>query len=609
MNTRRCTSGSLFAALLILLSVLPAGCKREAATSQPGAKPGGKTPAAATKTELALPEIDLSKLPLVLETKIGAARREALRSPDDINKVVELGALCYAHGLSKAAIVCFQQATRLAPQDFANWYYLGLAYERAGETGPAKVAYEKVLTLKEDARLARTRLAALLLDQDPAQAAKPFQSALEADPRDVVAHAGLGLCALAEKKYDEAAQHFHEALKRAPKYGPAHAGLAAVLAAQGKTQEADEQRRLAAGDERLRPLVDPYATTLLLRGLDLQALMNTAETLADRKQFAQAEQLLRDAVDVDESGLQARTALGEILGKQGKLDDAVRELEHVLNLPEGKNYAPARVKLAFALTLLKEYDRAESLLRGVLAEKPDDLDALRRFCALALVEQSPDKAVPLLNAALTAAPTDAEVHERIAEWLVQLGKDAEARAVLKKAIELEPEAAPPRYTLGVLLYRAQDVAGARQQWTEALRLDPKYPDPRLALHDLLVAEGDYAGMERLLREGLEQMPESAELANALAWYLATCPDPSRRKPEEAVQWAEKACQFTKRGDDAMLDTLAAAYAAAGRFEDAQKAMADAIKIAQAANRPDAVKDYQTRQALYEAGKPYFEDKK
>jgi tetratricopeptide (TPR) repeat protein len=604
MKTGLWILGTALAGTIILLT---AGCKRQETETPAGGVPSTSesAPPAAT-SELVLPEMDLSKLSPVLETKIGAARREALRNPSELSKVTDLGALCYAHGLPQVAVVCFQQAARLAPEEPLGWYYLGLASERTADTAQAQAAYEKALAVKADFRIARTRLAALLLTKDPARAKQMFDDALAADPDDAVAHSGLGQLALAEGKLDEATRHFRAALKRAPRYGPAHAGLASVLSQQGRTAEADEQRRRATGDERLRPLLDPYTTALLQRGLDLQTLRSSAMTAADRKQYALAEQLLRDAVDVDETGVQARTDLAEVLGRQGKLDEAVTELERVLATPEGKDYTPAKVKLAFALTLLKEYGRAEKLLREVLDQKPDDLEALRRFCGLAIQEEQPDKAVPVLKAALAAAPLNAELHELAGQWFVQLGHMDEARAALQHAVELEPDSATARLDLGILLYKADDKAGARAQFADALQVDPKFVAARMALHDVLMADKDYVEVERVLREGLELTPDSATLANSLAWLLATCPHPARRKPEEAVQWAEKACELTKRNDDAMLDTLAAAYAAAGRFTEARQASADAIRIAQAANRPDYVKDYESRQALYEANQAYYE---
>lgn len=56
--------------------------------------------------------------------------------------------------------------------------------------------------------------------------------------------------------------------------------------------------------------------------------------------------------------------------------------------------------------------------------------------------------------------------------------------------------------------------------------------------------------------------------NALAWVLATDRDERLRDGAEAVKWAEAVCQKGNSATAAYLDTLAAAYAEAGRWEEA-----------------------------------------
>jgi tetratricopeptide (TPR) repeat protein len=597
MNTRYRVGGGL----LIVALAFCGACKRE--ETKPGAKGAGATTAPAS---LVLPPIDESALPFAIQTKIGAARREAQRAPNDVNKVVDLGALCHAHGFPQAAVACFQNATKLAPGEPTWWYYLGLACERTGDMAQATAAYEKALALQDDFRLARTRLVALMIEKDRARAAEMLRHVLTVDPDDVVAHAGLGLCALADGKLDEARENFDAALQTAPKYGPARAGLAKVLSAQGKTAEAAEQQRRATGDERLRPVFDPSEAMLLQRGLDLDVLLASANTLIQRREYAPAEQLLRAAIDIDESGVKARTALGDLNGRQSKFEEAISEFERVLATPEGKDYTPAKTLLAHALTITKNYDRAESLLREVLEKQPADADALKRLFGLAVAVKAPEKAVPAFEAALAAAPRDAELHSQVGEWLAQLDQHAEAEAALRKAIELQPDLAPAHYRLGFQQNRKGDVAGAAQEWAVALRLEPKLLGARLGLMQIAATTKDYAEMERLLREGVEVTPGSPDLANALAWLLATCPESGRRNGAQAIEWAEKACQATKYADHTMLDTLAAAYATADRFDEARKWIAEALKLAQTAKQAEAVKDYEARQELYMAGKPYFE---
>jgi hypothetical protein len=58
----------------------------------------------------------------------------------------------------------------------------------------------------------------------------------------------------------------------------------------------------------------------------------------------------------------------------------------------------------------------------------------------------------------------------------------------------------------------------------------------------------------------------------------------------------------------MLDTLAAAYAADGRFQEAGATAHRAADIAQRSGFTTAEREYRERAALYDAGKPYVEAK-
>ncbi len=69
--------------------------------------------------------------------------------------------------------------------------------------------------------------------------------------------------------------------------------------------------------------------------------------------------------------------------------------------------------------------------------------------------------------------------------------------------------------------------------------------------------------------------------NALAWTLCTHPDTSLHEPARAIELATKACELSGWKIAATIDTLAAAHAAAGNFEQAiieqEKALAAADK--------------------------------
>jgi len=91
--------------------------------------------------------------------------------------------------------------------------------------------------------------------------------------------------------------------------------------------------------------------------------------------------------------------------------------------------------------------------------------------------------------------------------------------------------------------------------------------------------------------------------NTLAWILATHPNATIRNGREAVQLAERAVRGLGQPNRAFLDTLAAAYAEAGRFSDAVNAAQQAIEAARQQNDPVGVQQCEERLKLYQQRQP------
>jgi tetratricopeptide (TPR) repeat protein len=93
---------------------------------------------------------------------------------------------------------------------------------------------------------------------------------------------------------------------------------------------------------------------------------------------------------------------------------------------------------------------------------------------------------------------------------------------------------------------------------------------------------------------------AAMVLNAAAWARATHPDAKHRDGAKAVRFAATASKLTKESNPTYLDTLAAAYAESGMFDEAIKYQKRAIDLA----AKDAKAELQARLALYEAKNPY-----
>ncbi|MBP7948583.1 MAG: ASPIC/UnbV domain-containing protein [Verrucomicrobiales bacterium] len=98
---------------------------------------------------------------------------------------------------------------------------------------------------------------------------------------------------------------------------------------------------------------------------------------------------------------------------------------------------------------------------------------------------------------------------------------------------------------------------------------------------------------------LEKAPDSAAVLNNLAGLLVTTRDPAVRNPVRALALAQRAVTLTAGKSAAMLDTLAAAHAAAGDFKSAAATEARAIEAARAGETgllpllEKALRSYQT----------------
>jgi spermidine synthase len=107
------------------------------------------------------------------------------------------------------------------------------------------------------------------------------------------------------------------------------------------------------------------------------------------------------------------------------------------------------------------------------------------------------------------------------------------------------------------------------------------------------------------KEGIRCKPDWVLPLNNLAWIQATHSQARFRNPKEAVEHALRACELTRYKDPSVLDTLAAAYAAAGRFSDAVDTAEKALKLVPSSKKELAAR-IQDRLRLYKNGRSYIE---
>jgi tetratricopeptide (TPR) repeat protein len=196
----------------------------------------------------------------------------------------------------------------------------------------------------------------------------------------------------------------------------------------------------------------------------------------------------------------------------------------------------------------------------------------------------------------------ARAHSRLGEILLQQGRVEESIGHLRDAIRLAPADLAPHYNLGVAEIAAGRLADAVAPLERALQISPAFPEGHYNLARVLAGLKRSAEAIVHLRRALEARPDWTDALAQLSWLLATHPDAAVRNADEAVRAASRAAELAHGNDASVLDSLAAAYAAAGRFPDAVAAAEAAEKVA-ASSAPALVGEIRARLALYRSGRP------
>jgi tetratricopeptide (TPR) repeat protein len=260
------------------------------------------------------------------------------------------------------------------------------------------------------------------------------------------------------------------------------------------------------------------------------------------------------------------------------------------------------------LYLEKDYERAAAQFAEAARMDGHDSDArwgLGTTCA-ALGRE--DEALAEFRRALEDDPQDGDCHLGLAHTYARQRRFSEAERHARLAVAASPDDAEAYHLLGLVLRDEGQTAEAVEALREAIRAGPDFVDAQRTLGTVYFSQGRYGEALECYQCALRLRPDDARTALSLAWLLATCPEGRFRDGQRAVRLAEDALRQSGAVAVAavVLDTLAAAYAEAGRFQDAVNVADQLVQKLQRGGRAELASQVQARLELYRAGKPYRE---
>ena len=522
-------------ALVLLGLVLAVGCRGAGSIERSGLAP------------LELPSLTSFDPAIRAEIEQRAATVQALlarrESPNE--KLAEafgsLGRILDAHELDSAAARCYDNASRLAPQEFAWPYLQGHLALRRGAAPAAAAAFERALEISPDqphALVGAARAAAL--EGRWAESRQLAKRALGREPGFAFAWTVLASAQMQEGDAAGAAASYDQALQLQPEATRLHSLRATALARAGDAASARAEQRLSG--EGIVAVDDPWLRQLAVERRDAVGRREAGERAFLAGDFATARAEFAAAVAADPAAPESHVGLGSTLARTGLWQEAADEFREAIRL--APDHAVAHFNLAVALQRLG-------------------------------TGSSP--------AARESAEREAKKH-----YLAALAADAGRDDA--------------RYNLANLLRRGGKCAEAVPEYELLLTRNPGRAAAAVGLAACMARQGNFAASLAAIDRGLAAAAGDGSLLTARARLLAAAPRAELRRGAEALALS-KAIVAAGRTPWA-LETLAMALAETGDLPGAREQQRAALAAAQAtATSPAALARLQKGLELYDRGQP------
>jgi len=457
------------------------------------------------------------------------------------------------HDDSKA-ILEFQNAAHIAPNDPEPDYLIGLADQDSGNIGPAIASFQKALHKNPKhagAQLKVAQIMAAASEKKWIEEAHHRLLALEQSAPD--SPEVLETLALTEWKLGDlgdAVQHLNKVLAHLPAELQASIWLAqaklqqhdpkGALAVLEKACEAAPQSaapRIALAHLYLAEKVPDQAEAELKRALALEphnysALFDLANLQLSLGRTEQAEQNFRRLAASDDP--RYRAVLAQFWFQQGQLDKAVSELQKLARAHPQDRVVRARLVAAYQAT--GRLAEARNLLDTALHQNASDLDALIQRAEMSMRAGAYPSAQSDLNQFLRLQPASARAHYLLAIAEAAQGSREACRLQLSEALRLNPDLLPARLELARDLIRDHQAAAALEVLDAAPAAQKQWMPFLIERNWALWATNNLAEMRKGIDQALAHERSPDLLIQDGLWKLRTGhASAARASLEQALQ--------------------------------------------------------------------------
>lgn len=306
------------------------------------------------------------------------------------------------------------------------------------------------------------------------------------------------------------------------------------------------------------------------------------------------------AIKLNKNYARAYYNLGNVLYAAGAHDEAIKNYDKAIKLRPNEawfyiNRASAKHDAGYIEDAEKDYEKSISINKRIS-------DSHIGMSNIHLSQNNLDKALESAERAVDIQPKNAVSLNHRGWVLYKLGKVDEAMYDLNRAINYAPRLQLAYNNRAVCHVALGNLDEAIEDYDRCIDLSGGTGTPTTLSNRAVAYEGqrEYKKAMADFEKAIELGETVPEVLNGFAWFLAVCPDDEYRDGKTAVDYAKKAVKISGDKDWNFLDTLAAALAENGDFDEAVKNQKKAIEMVPEEDKSD----YQARLKLYESKEAY-----
>ena len=354
----------------------------------------------------------------------------------------------------------------------------------------------------------------------------------------------------------------------------------------------------------LNPHEPPQRVRFGNRSTDEMATM-TIQVIPERAEDKPLlrEALMRARLEKNPDNWFAHNVLGSALKEQGRLDEALSHIHEAIRLHP--RHPQLRYNLGNTLLAQGRLEEAVESYQQALTIEPDHPKANNNLAVAFQQMDDLEGAIRHYRKQLNLSPMDARAHTNLGTALYEQGRRQAADDAFGRALELDPDWVSALEGRGDVARAQGRLEDAERYYQQVLGAQPASPGANYGLGAVRLAQGAPEAAMVHLRKAVVANDAYIGVLNDDAWRLAT--DPAARAPKQALALATLADQLTGHQVPELLDTLAAAQAANGEFEQAAQTLDRALMLAAGGSAAQYIPQFRQRRDLYRRGTAYVDE--